>query len=224
MEGRSRRMETRLAAENSICAARTLDRLLSRRSTAAGLESGLAPQDIAEGTCRGSGFQTPGPGAGAMGSQTRCGNHRQCGSSSRKPGSAAAAGTTCFYASLPESLRRDRSVHFTGALARHELTELYCRATALISYSHFETFAMSVAEALVCGCPVFYTACGGPESYVLPGMGLQVDAENPATLLAAMEEIAAIDRFDREAIARQAQQLFDPQTLLDTYTRWIKEL
>jgi glycosyltransferase involved in cell wall biosynthesis len=128
------------------------------------------------------------------------------------------------YASLPESLRRDRSVHFTGALARHELTALYHRATALISYSRFETFAMSVAEALVCGCPVIYTACGGPESFVLPGMGLQVDAEKPATLLAAMEEIAARDRFDREAIARQAQLLFDPQTLLDTYTRWIKEL
>lgn len=126
--------------------------------------------------------------------------------------------------SLPENLRRDPSVHFVGVLPRKELTELYRRATALISYSRFETFAMSVAEALVCGCPVIYTACGGPESFVLPGMGLQVDAEKPATLLAAMEEIAARDRFDREAIARQAQLLFDPQTLLDTYTRWIKEL
>lgn len=128
------------------------------------------------------------------------------------------------HEALPEHLRCDPNVYFTGALPRPELTAFYHRATALISYSRFETFAMSVAEALVCGCPVIYTACGGPESYVLPGMGLQVDAGKPATLLAAMEEIAATDRFDREAIARQAQQLFDPQALLDTYTRWIKEL
>lgn len=125
---------------------------------------------------------------------------------------------------LPEHLRSDPSVHFTGALSRHELTKLYHRATALISYSRFETFAMSVAEALVCGCPVIYTACGGPESFVLPGMGLQVDAEKPATLRAAMEKTAEAGSFNRTEIARQARQLFDPQALLGTYIDWIKKL
>jgi glycosyltransferase involved in cell wall biosynthesis len=124
--------------------------------------------------------------------------------------------------SMAENLRRDPTVQFTGVLPRKELSELYRRATALISYSRFETFAMSVAEALVCGCPVIYTACGGPESYVLPGMGLQVDAEKTATLLAAMEELTGAEGFDREAIAKQAQLLFDPQVLLETYTDWIK--
>ena len=114
-------------------------------------------------------------------------------------------------------------LHFTGVISRDDLSQLYTKASALIAYSRFETFAMSVAEALVCGTPVIYTACGGPESYVKSGMGLCVDADNPATLLAAMQSISESEP-DRKAIAAEARIMFDPQHLLETYAHWTQDL
>lgn len=124
---------------------------------------------------------------------------------------------------LQEEWRTSAGVHFTGPLQRDTLSHLYAGATALISYSRFETFAMSVAEALVCGTPVIYTACGGPESFVKSGMGLCVDADNPATLLAAMQEISESEP-DRKAIAAEARNMFDPQHLLEIYAHWTNDL
>lgn len=123
---------------------------------------------------------------------------------------------------LQEEWRTSAGVHFTGPLQRDALSHLYAGATALISYSRFETFAMSVAEALVCGTPVIYTACGGPESYVEPDMGQCVDPDNPATLLAAMQALSDNSKaYNRAGIAARAREMFDHKALRDAYTRWI---
>lgn len=100
--------------------------------------------------------------------------------------------------------------------------DAYCHVLqgcdCLISYSQYETFGLTVAEAICAGVPVIYTPSGGPESYVEPRMGIKVDANKPDTLLAAMNEMVGAYPFDRNEIAKAARLIFAKNQILLQYS------
>ncbi|MBU6324809.1 MAG: glycosyltransferase, partial [Bacteroidetes bacterium] len=130
---------------------------------------------------------------------------------------------------VPEDYRRDLEhvpgLEFTGVCSRKELSRLYGTATAVVSFSRFETFALSIAEGLLHGTPAIYTACGGPETYMQPHWGLRADADDPESLYICMRSFCAGSQpWDHARIAAEAQQLFNQKALLDAFDHWIKEL
>lgn len=108
--------------------------------------------------------------------------------------------------------------HIEPGISRDAFCSLMMQCDALVSFSRYETFGLTVAEAVCCGLPVIYTACGGPESFVEPRMGVQVDPHDPESLLAAMKEITKNYPFDRQEIARVARVIFDKEQILLKYS------
>ncbi|MCM3089263.1 glycosyltransferase [Bhargavaea ginsengi] len=108
-------------------------------------------------------------------------------------------------------------VTFLGPLSQHGLADLFCRATAVIVPSYYESFGMVAAEAQACGTPVIASEVGGLQDVVQDGRtGLLVSAKNPAELARGMRRIAAnpefADRLGRQALKR-ARKAFNWQAI-----------
>jgi glycosyltransferase involved in cell wall biosynthesis len=95
----------------------------------------------------------------------------------------------------------DDAVTFVGAVQPDEIFAYYLGHDLLVHPSRYETFGMTVIEAVATGLPVLVTRCGGPEETLgeLDGTaGALVDVgEGPVELVAGYRRLAAaIDRLD----------------------------
>lgn len=104
-----------------------------------------------------------------------------------------------------------------AGISKEEIFSIFQKSTALISYSKYETFGLTIAEAICSGLPVIYTSCGGPEYYVETNMGTMVDADVPETLFLAMEEVIQKKSFNASTIATNARSKFMPGNILSKY-------
>ncbi|MDK8463844.1 glycosyltransferase [Marinobacter sp. SS13-12] len=117
-------------------------------------------------------------------------------------------------------------VHFLGMVAPEKVPELLGKADVMVVASHYETFGVVAAEALMTGLPVIATRCGGPECIVEKGDGLLVPTRNPKALAAAMQKLLEnIESFDSCSIAKRAHDRFSGSAiagmLTEEYTRVI---
>lgn len=97
-----------------------------------------------------------------------------------------------------------------GTLNHNETIMQIALADTLICFSNFETFALTCAESICVGTPVIYTACGGPESYIQPFMGIEVTKGNIHSLTEAILHISANPSlFDRSKIKQEARKQFN---------------
>lgn len=108
--------------------------------------------------------------------------------------------------------------HVQPGLNRNDYCKLMFESHILISYSLFETFGLTIAEAICCGLPVIYTQCGGPESFVEPRMGIVVDKHDDDSLLNAMKSVLNEYPFNRQDISRVARDIFDKEKILLEYS------
>lgn len=100
-------------------------------------------------------------------------------------------------------------VRFLGMVAPEKVPELLGKADVMVVSSHYETFGVVAAEALMAGLPVIATRCGGPECIVEEGDGLLVPAKNPEALGIAMQELSEnIESYDSCSIAKRAHDRF----------------
>ncbi len=72
---------------------------------------------------------------------------------------------------LTAELGLSQKVEFTGTISKMELAALVRRSKILASCSYFETFGVTIAEALATGTPVLVTNVGAPAGFVIPGTG-----------------------------------------------------
>lgn len=91
------------------------------------------------------------------------------------------------------------------------------QAHAYISYSIYETFGITVLEALCCGLPVIYTVSGGPEHFTEADMGLVCDKNNPVSLYETMEKMLLNYNYDFEKIAEKSRKKFSKETIRSEY-------
>jgi glycosyltransferase involved in cell wall biosynthesis len=117
-------------------------------------------------------------------------------------------------ASLATGLGLSTHVVFDGLLDRRRTLDTIRRSAFLVTTSRFETFSMATAEALMCGRPVVSTRCGGPEEYVVPGVGLLVPPEDPAALEGALRTmLAKATQLDPRSIVAYARSRFSPSVV-----------
>lgn len=105
-------------------------------------------------------------------------------------------------------------VTFEGRLSREDTLEVIRHSAFLVTSSHYETFSIATAEALMCGRPVVVTRCGGPEDYVTPQTGVLIPVRDQAALKAAVKDM--LDRageYDSAAIAAYARSHLAPATV-----------
>jgi glycosyltransferase involved in cell wall biosynthesis len=111
-----------------------------------------------------------------------------------------------------------RCAHWRGELAPAELTELYRRADIVVQPSHYEPFALTVAEALATGIPVVASDEVGATENVSHRCCRVFPAGDVDAFEAAVRELVADMRSpeadDIRATARaEAERLFDPTTV-----------
>jgi glycosyltransferase involved in cell wall biosynthesis len=117
-------------------------------------------------------------------------------------------------ASLATGLGLSTHVVFDGLLDRRRTLDTIRRSAFLATTSRFETFSMATAEALMCGRPVVSTRCGGPEEYVVPGVGLLVPPDDPAALADALRTmLAKAAQLDPRSIVAYARSRFSPSVV-----------
>lgn len=109
-------------------------------------------------------------------------------------------------------------------LSRNEYCKLISEKHCAISYSLFETFSLTTAEALCLGVPVIYTNSGGPEHYVKAEHGICADKDNVDSLLQAMEQFVIHKRFDNHEIKQYYKDLFSSRATLLKYEKFYKEV
>lgn len=107
---------------------------------------------------------------------------------------------------------------------REKLASFMSASDCLISYSKFETFGLTIAEALCCGVPVICTPCGGADLYIDERMGIVCDPDKPETLGAAMEEAMVVNRFDKAGIAEKSRKMFDNSRVLNEYLKLYNQI
>lgn len=123
-----------------------------------------------------------------------------------------------------EQLSRDLGiadkVRLPGLIPPDEVPALLQEVDVMVISSHYETFGVVAAEALMAGLPVIATRCGGPECIVAEGDGLLVPPKQPEELAKAMLAVGRnIDRYAPAAIAIRAKARFSGLAVAEQLTR-----
>ena len=87
---------------------------------------------------------------------------------------------------LSYKLKIDKQVVFLGELNREQVFIEMQACDVYVHSSHYETFGVSLIEALSCGKPLVATTCGGPECIVCEGNGILVPPQDVLRLGEAM--------------------------------------
>ena len=127
---------------------------------------------------------------------------------------------------VPERLIRQYGlagqVIFTGKLTREEVRREVQRSDLYVSGSRWESFGLTMAEAMSCGVPVVATRTCGATDIVSEDSGLLVPREDPDALAAAILDMAsgrwrrppekirqeAVRRFGKEVVTAQLRALY----------------
>ena len=116
-----------------------------------------------------------------------------------------------------EQLRIGEHVRFTGGVP--DARSLLQHASIFVLPSRSEGFSNAIVEAMDAGLPVIATRVGGNAEAVVDGQtGLLVDAEDPASLAAAITQLLDKPNLLQQMGAdgkRRAGQLFTEQALLE---------
>ncbi len=101
------------------------------------------------------------------------------------------------------SMGLNRYVNFAGPLSSEELLDYYQKSTALVMFSHYETFSIVIAEAWASGIPVISTPVG-IAAEMSEEAGILVKDNDPLSLAMAMEKIINDLPFDPLTIRKEA--------------------
>lgn len=116
---------------------------------------------------------------------------------------------------LTKQLKIEKQISFLGGLTPKQVYEEMKTCDIYVQPSHFETFGITLIEALSCGKPVIATKCGGPEVIIRKGNGVLLqpkDVEGLGEAMVAMME--NIDSFDKEWIRQDCIERFGEKSFI----------
>ena len=100
-------------------------------------------------------------------------------------------------------------IEMKGRLAHKEVLAAYQNCDFYICNSNFETFGMSVAEALISGKPVICSKCGGPEEYLNPLNSIVLEKNNILNLSNAILDMSKrYSTFNKTVISKEITDRF----------------
>ncbi|KAA8978332.1 glycosyltransferase [Halospina sp. K52047b] len=126
---------------------------------------------------------------------------------------------------MADRLSISSQVHFLGQVAPDQVPSLLQQVHVVVVSSHYETFGVVAAEALMAGTPVVATRCGGPECIVTERDGLLVPTHAPQPMAEAMSYIAInYSEYDPYAIAERARSRFSGTAVAGQLTHHYEHL
>ncbi|MBS1753203.1 MAG: glycosyltransferase [Bacteroidetes bacterium] len=113
----------------------------------------------------------------------------------------------------------EQSVRFHGKLLPGQVCDLYNCCHFYACASEWESFGLSVLEALFTGLPVLTTNCGGAPAFIHPDNGMVVENnKQPHTFKDGLLQMAAhLNKYNKAAIANSIRQKFSSQKVKDAY-------
>lgn len=113
-----------------------------------------------------------------------------------------------------------KHVRFLGMVEPDNVPKLLERVDVLVVPSHYETFGVVAAEALMVGVPVIATRCGGPECIVTEKDGMLVAIKQPQELSLAMIQLSQnIDMYNPDEISTFAKERFSGLAVAEQLTK-----
>ncbi|MFA5197624.1 MAG: glycosyltransferase family 4 protein [Patescibacteria group bacterium] len=109
----------------------------------------------------------------------------------------------------------EKNVECLGEVQHEELPGVINSHDVIIVASLFETFGLTIVEALSCGKPVVATRCGGPEEIVDEDVGVLVPARDSAALAKGIEYVIQnYQKYDPIKIRKYAVDNYDHRIML----------
>jgi len=106
------------------------------------------------------------------------------------------------------------AVRFLGMIEPDDVPRLLGEVNVMVVSSHYETFGVVAAEALMAGLPVVATRCGGPECIVGEGDGILVPPRDPDAMYRAMSVVLEnLSHYDSALIAQRAMERFSSKAI-----------
>ncbi|HNV44552.1 MAG TPA: glycosyltransferase, partial [Exilispira sp.] len=116
---------------------------------------------------------------------------------------------------LSKELSLTQKIEFLGSLKKDQVYKLLENSDCFVCSSLFETFGISIIEALSSGLPVIATSCGGPEDTIDETNGILVPPNDVEELSKALLWIYQNhSTFDRERIKKDAMVNFGEKTVV----------
>lgn len=111
------------------------------------------------------------------------------------------------------------SVVFHGSVTAKELNTLFAQCSFYVCASEWESFGLTMLEALFTGLPVLSTDCGGVHEFMNSENGIIIANDRSVeTLLQGMLQMTGrLSSFNRKAIATDVQQRFSASSIKEKY-------
>lgn len=107
------------------------------------------------------------------------------------------------------------TISLYGEVANNKLPEIYNSAHVYVSVSKYETFGVTVLEAMSCGLPVLYTASGGPDELVMDFAGHKIQERTIQGIMDGMKKIKEeYALFDAEQIRGHVINQYGSQKMI----------
>lgn len=117
---------------------------------------------------------------------------------------------------LVSELGIDKQVKFLGRINRDAIRDLIQSSHAVVSSSQYETFGITLIEAMACGRPIIATRSGGPEMFINDQNGLLVPTQDVNALASAMQcMIKTYNNYDGTQIRRNCVQQFSERAIVN---------
>ena len=124
-----------------------------------------------------------------------------------------------IYGTVEKSIKAQQtdSIKCKGKVVFTELQKIYHLYDFYISFSHIETFGLTILEALSHGLPVLVKNVSGSRDMVNPDNGMIIDSEN-----SYQEFIENYSNYNTQNISSQVQNTFSKELILKKYLEIFK--
>jgi glycosyltransferase involved in cell wall biosynthesis len=128
--------------------------------------------------------------------------------------------------SIIQSRGIKQAVIFHGQLTPGDLCKLYHQCHFYVCASEWESFGLTMLEALFAGLPVLSTNCGGVLEFINAENGLLIvnDRQKKTLLQGMLQMTARLSSFNRKGIAVTASQQFSRNSIKDKYYSLYKQV
>jgi len=121
---------------------------------------------------------------------------------------------------LARALGIQELVTFLGRVPPDQVPGLLNDVDVMVVSSHYETFGVVAAEALMMGRPVVATRCGGPECIVGEADGVLVEPGSPEDMARALLHVADnLSEYPADELSLRARQRFGGEAVADQLTQ-----